>query len=104
MNLGERLRSIRKNRNYTLDKIHEKSNISRATLSDWENNKRKPTISTLEKWAQAVGIDFWDIFFEPSSFSPNAEEIDMIFLFRMLSQNDKEHLLALLKTMVKKKN
>ncbi|OAB28410.1 helix-turn-helix domain-containing protein [Paenibacillus macquariensis] len=102
MNLGERLRSIRKNRNFTLDKIHEKSNISRASLSEWENNKRKPTVRALERWADAVGIEFWDIFFEPSSFSPNSEEIDMIFLFRMLSLKDQEHLHALLKLMAKK--
>ncbi|WP_170220308.1 helix-turn-helix domain-containing protein [Paenibacillus anaericanus] len=103
MNLGERLRAIRKSRDFTLQKIHERSGISIATLSEWENNNRKPTIKSLTRWATSVGIDFWDIFFEyPSEFTPTVEEIDMLVLFRQLAMKDQEHILAILKLMAKK--
>jgi len=99
--IGERLRSIRKNKNLTQEKIHERSNISVATLSDWENNKRAPTTSALQRWADAVGIDFWDIFF--SDLTPTPAEINMLVLFRQLAPSDQEHLLSLMKLMSKKK-
>lgn len=103
MNLGERLRAIRKSKDLTLEKIHERSRISIATLSEWENNNRKPTIKSLTRWASAVGIDFWDIFFEyPSEFTPTSSEIDMLVLFRQLPTKDQEHILAILKLMAKK--
>jgi len=103
LNLGERLRAIRKSRNLTLQKLHERSGISVATLSTWENNNRRPSMSSLTKWAAAVGIDVWDIFIEyPSEFTPLAEEIDLIVLFRQLSKKDQEHFLAILKQMTKK--
>ncbi|MEK3868306.1 MULTISPECIES: helix-turn-helix domain-containing protein [Paenibacillus] len=99
--IGERLRAIRKNRNLTQQKIFERSGISVGTLSDWENNKRAPTTSALQRWADAVGIDFWDIFF--SDLTPTAAEINMLTLFRQLTPTDQEHLLSLMKLMSKKK-
>jgi len=103
LKLGERLKAIRKSRNLTLEKIHERSGISMANLSKWENNKGFPTLKSLEKWAKAVGITLWDIFFDyPDEFTPTAEELELIGLFRQLAKKDQEHILAILKQISKK--
>lgn len=105
LNLGERLRAIRKSRDLTLQKIQERSNISIATQSEWENNLRRPTLTSLDKWASAVGIDVWDIFFlYPSEFTPTSEEIDLLQFFRQLSKKDQEHILGILKQMARTKS
>lgn len=101
MNIGARLRSIRKNKKLTLEKVHDLSNISIATLSEWETNKRPPSLSALERWSDAVGIDFWDIFIEPSQFTPSPDEMGLIMMFRKLKPDDKTHFLALLKLAAK---
>lgn len=103
LSIGERLRLLRKKRNLTLQRVHELTDISIATLSNWENNKIKPTTSGLERWAEGVGINYEDIFFNASEFTPTPDELNMITLFRQLSPTDQAHLMALLKLMVKKK-
>jgi transcriptional regulator with XRE-family HTH domain len=103
LSIGERLRTIRKQKNLTLQKVHELTGISIATLSNWENNKRMPTTSGLKKWSKGLGINYEDIFYDDSLFSPTAEELNFLFLIRKLSPSDQDHLLAMLKLMVKKK-
>lgn len=103
MDLGSRLRTIRKSKNFTLDKLHERTGISRATLSKWENNKVPPTMAALERWAEGVGINVWDIFFGTSEYDLTSDEMNLIQMFRMLSPSDQQHLISLLRTMSKKK-
>lgn len=101
LDLGSRLRTIRKSRNLTLDKLHERTNISRATLSKWENNKVPPTLAALERWSEGVGIKFWDIFSSENELT--SDEIILVQLFQQLSSSDQQHLISLLRTMSKKK-
>ncbi|MGG3278939.1 helix-turn-helix domain-containing protein [Paenibacillus solani] len=103
MDIGKRIRTIRKSRNLTLDKVHELTKISRATLSLWETNKTRPTLNALERWAEGIGIEVWDIFFDASEFEPTPDEMLMLEMFRQLSSSDQTHLLSLLKTMSKRR-
>lgn len=102
MDLGKRIKSLRKSKGLTLEKVHERTGISRATLSSWENNKTYPSMTSLERWANGIGIEVWDIFFGEADFQPTAEEIKLVTLFRELNRNEQEHLLSLLKTMARR--
>lgn len=102
MDLGNRLRLIRRSKNLTLDRVHELTNISRATLSQWENNKALPGMGNLEKWAKGLGIDVWDIFFTPSDFDHSPDEIQLIESYRQLSPANQGHILAIIKSLSKK--
>ncbi|WP_072526562.1 helix-turn-helix domain-containing protein [Mycobacterium tuberculosis] len=102
MKIGQRLQSIRKSHNLTLNRLHEITGISRATLSLWENDKILPGMGSLERWAQGVGIDVWDIFFTPSDYEvSSAEEIQLIELYRQLSPDNQRLILSLMKNLVK---
>ena len=50
--LGDRLKSLRKEKGYTLEQVAEKLNTTKVTMSRYENNLREPkreTISQLSK-------------------------------------------------------
>lgn len=55
--IGQRIRSIRKKRKFTLDQLSAKTGFAKSYLSQIENLKREPPISTLTKIAYILEID-----------------------------------------------
>lgn len=60
MNL--RLKEILEERSISLTSISEKTGIEKGNLSAIVNNKKNPTIETLEKIAQSLNIELWELF------------------------------------------
>lgn len=60
MSIGENIRKFRKLRKMTLVQLEEKTGISNGSLSNIESGKRNPSISSLNKIANAlnIGIDY----------------------------------------------
>src|SRR5207247_289489 len=54
--IAERLRSLRGERNWSLDELAARSGVSRATLSRLENAEVSPTASVLGKLGAAYGL------------------------------------------------
>jgi transcriptional regulator with XRE-family HTH domain len=54
--IAQRLRSLRAERNWSLDELARRSNVSRATLSRLENAEVSPTASVLGKLCAAYGL------------------------------------------------
>lgn len=52
MNIGKRIETIRKQRDYRMMFVSEQTGIDQGTLSKIENGKRVPTIAHLERIAQ----------------------------------------------------
>ncbi|WP_348622630.1 helix-turn-helix domain-containing protein [Paenibacillus polymyxa] len=101
--LGKRLKILRKSKGLTLDKVRERSGLSRTTLTLWENNKVAPSMEKLQIWAAAIGIDVLEIFFsDESEYELTTEEMKLIELFRELSKREKTNLMSVLKSMVRK--
>ena len=48
MNLGEKIKTARKNAGLTQKKLGEYCHVKDNTVSDWENNKSKPDAETIE--------------------------------------------------------
>lgn len=57
-----RLKEILKERHITLTAFSKKVGISQANLSNYINGNVSPTLSTLEKIADALGIELADLF------------------------------------------
>lgn len=55
--IGQRIRLIRKKRKFTLDQLAAKTGFAKSYLSQIENLKREPPISTLTKIAFILEID-----------------------------------------------
>jgi len=54
VNVGELVKKIRVEENVTQEELSERMGISRSYLSDVENNRKNPSVVTLEKLAKAL--------------------------------------------------
>lgn len=61
MYLGSLIRHIRKEKKLTLKTIAEKAGISEGFLSQVENNVNSPSVDTLSKICDAIGVQAGDI-------------------------------------------
>ena len=52
---GDRIKDYRKDLGWTLDKLSEKTKLSKGFLSDIEGNKRNPSTENVVKIANAMG-------------------------------------------------
>jgi transcriptional regulator with XRE-family HTH domain len=62
--IGERLRSIREAKNLSQGDIEARTGMLRCYTSRVENGHTVPSIETLAKYAQALEIPLYQIFFE----------------------------------------
>jgi transcriptional regulator with XRE-family HTH domain len=61
MNIGPLIRKYRKGQKLTLKTVAEKSGISEGFLSQVENNVNSPSVDTLIKICNAIGVNAGDI-------------------------------------------
>lgn len=64
MIIGERLRELRQQKNLSQSDIQDRSALQRAYLSRVENGHTVPTIETLEKWANALEVPIYQLFYD----------------------------------------
>jgi transcriptional regulator with XRE-family HTH domain len=58
----EEIRRIRKERGLTQDQLAEVSHVDQSTLSQIETGRRTPGVETLQKLADALGVEVADFF------------------------------------------
>jgi transcriptional regulator with XRE-family HTH domain len=68
LRLGERVREIRRARNWTLEEAARRAGLARSTLSKIENAQMSPTFEAVQKLARGLGIDVPQLF-EPAGES-----------------------------------
>ena len=56
MDIGDRIRELRRERGMTLRELAEKAKMSFGFLSDCEHNKTNPSIGTCQRIADALGV------------------------------------------------
>lgn len=71
LNLGARVRELRKERAWTLQQASEKAGLARSTLSKIENDQMSPTFELMKKLALGLGIDMPQLFVPPRTSRPN---------------------------------
>ncbi len=70
VNVGSRLRQLREERNISMRGLATKSGLSANALSMIERGKTSPSVSTLYKLADALGVDITAFFGEPAERLP----------------------------------
>ena len=65
LNLGERVRELRKERNWTLEQAANQAGLARSTLSKIENGQMSPTFDALKKLALGLKISVPQLFTQP---------------------------------------
>ncbi|QPH54325.1 helix-turn-helix domain-containing protein [Pontivivens ytuae] len=71
LRLGERVRALRKARNWTLEQAARQAGLARSTLSKIENEQMSPTFDAVQKLAKGLDISV------PQLFTPPSEERTM---------------------------
>ena len=64
MLVGDRLRALREQKNLSQGHIEKRTGLLRCYVSRVENGHTVPSVSTLEKWARALDVPLYQIFYE----------------------------------------
>jgi len=67
LKLGERVRALRKARNWTLEFAAKEAGLARSTLSKIENEQMSPTFDAVQKLAKGLNISVPQLFTPPST-------------------------------------
>lgn len=67
LNLGERVRELRKSRGWTLEQAASQAGLARSTLSKIENGQMSPTYDALKKLAVGLEISVPQLFTAPKA-------------------------------------
>lgn len=74
--LGSRIKTIRKSKGYTQEKLAELVGIEPPSLSYIETGKFSPSIETLQKLAEILNVECWEFYyFETLSNAQMIEEL-----------------------------
>ena len=71
LDLGARVRELRKARDWTLEQAAQQAGLARSTLSKIENGQMSPTYDALKKLATGLGISVPQLFTPPSGDQVN---------------------------------
>jgi transcriptional regulator with XRE-family HTH domain len=71
LNLGARVRELRKARGWTLEQASVQAGLARSTLSKIENGQMSPTYEALKKLAEGLAISVPQLFTPPSKAQVN---------------------------------
>jgi transcriptional regulator with XRE-family HTH domain len=64
MNIGDRLRTLREEKKFTQDEVEKRTGVLRTYLSRVENGHAVPSVQTLEKFARALEVPMYQLFYE----------------------------------------
>lgn len=83
--IGQRLRQLRKSRDFSLADAAHLTGVPEATLSRIETNKMSPTFGMLYKIVEGLGFDWQDMLAKPSRApsSVNVSRLDDIAFTRL---------------------
>ena len=96
MEIGERLRHVRKSKNISIYRISMETGISQSHISDLEQGRRKPSVETLSRLVVPLGITLSELFNENNDISIlSKKERQLVEYFRTLPDEKAELLLQL---------
>lgn len=96
MEIGERLRNIRKSKGLSIYKLSQDTGISQNHISDLELGRRKPSVETLKRLIVPLGITLAELFNEDTEVSFLTEkERELVENYRTLPDNKADSLLNL---------
>jgi len=64
MIIGDRLRALRELKKFSQGEIEQRTGLLRCYISRVENNHTVPAVETLEKFARALEVPLYQLFFE----------------------------------------
>jgi transcriptional regulator with XRE-family HTH domain len=112
MNICKRLLALRATRKFSQGDIEKRTGLLRCYVSRVENGHTIPSLETLERWAKALEVEVYQLFFEgegkPEPVPAGAMEAldrrerELLGLFRRAEGADRKFVLDVARRMAKK--
>jgi transcriptional regulator with XRE-family HTH domain len=64
MFIGDKLKGLREHKNFSQGDIEKRTGLLRCYISRVENGHTTPAVETLEKFARALGVPMYQLFYE----------------------------------------
>lgn len=91
MELGEKLKYFRESKKMSIYRLALEADISQGHLSDLENGRSQPTISTLKRLLVPLGITLAEFFNEDNEISVLTDkEKELVALYRTMPNDRAE--------------
>jgi transcriptional regulator with XRE-family HTH domain len=113
MNIGQRLRELREAKGLSQRDIEKRTGLLQGYVCRVERGHAPPNLVTLEKWAKALDLELYQVFYEgkgqpvapdvPGGMALDRREAKLVNLFREMPEGDKSLLLGLAREVVKRR-
>ena len=80
MQIGNKINQLRKLSGMTQEQLAEKLNVSRQTISKWENTESLPTIFLLIECAKIFNVSISELYYGRKLEVINNEEKEIIYI------------------------
>src|SRR5271169_4293720 len=111
MNIGSKLHELRAAKGFSQGEIEKRTGLLRCYTSRVENGHTVPNLETLEKYAGALEIELYQLFFEGEGKPQLAgsrdtgklgpEERGLFDAFKKLGKRDRKFVIAMVRKMAK---
>lgn len=102
LDIHKRMKELMEERNWTEYKLAKEAGLSQSTISNLFKRNMLPTIPTLEAICGSFGLTLSQFFAEGNIISLTSQQKELINCWNVLSEEQKEALLQLMKTMKNK--
>ena len=113
MDIGRRLRDLREAKGLSQTDVEDLTGLPRSYVSRTENGHGTPTLQVLERWANALDVELYQLFavghgqpeapVPPERTRAGAQERTLLGLFGQMPVEDRALLISLARDLVKRK-
>jgi transcriptional regulator with XRE-family HTH domain len=112
VDIGKRLQELREAEGLSQKDVEYRSGLPRTHVSLIENGHSSPTLRVLERWANALDVELYELFFVgegqaeapmlPERTQVGPEERTLLGLFGQMPPEDRAMVISLAREMVKR--
>jgi transcriptional regulator with XRE-family HTH domain len=112
MNIGKRLLELRSTKNFSQGDIEKRTGLLRCYISRVENGHTVPSLETLHRWANALELEVYQLFYEgkeepelavPGTTEPSdGSDEKFLALLREVNEADRKLVLAVARKMAQR--
>jgi len=97
----EKIERLRKAKGMSIYTLSQEALLSHSTFYSWQKRKTMPTLEVLEKIACALGTTLAKLLFNLDANELSEEQKQVMDIWSLLSRQQKDAALTILRTMVK---
>ena len=112
MNIGQRLMALRATKNISQGDIEKRTGLLRCYISRVENGHTIPNLETLRRWAKALEVEVYQLFFEGEGMAEPVSvgeiepldkgERELLALYRQVDEADRRFMIDVGRKMAKR--